>query len=108
MDDLNGLQAREIGATPSGAIVQEELATTEGPSEATKTGLKKFIASLVSFALLAGVGIFALIKAPDSAGLIYGTFAGSLISALVAYTTGNVAEHRVLAGIQGIFQGSKK
>lgn len=107
MDDLSGLQAREIGATPSGAIVQEEPQAPEVLSEATKTGIKKFIASLFAFALLAGVGIFALIKAPDSAGLIYGTFAGALVSALVAYTTGNVAEHRVLSGLTGIFSAKK-
>jgi hypothetical protein len=94
-----------IGTTPAGGQVVEP---TESPRCIQRPlRWQKMVAYLVASALLTGVVIFALSKAPDNAGLLYGTFAGSLVSSLLSYTAGNVAEHRVLSGLTGIFSAKK-
>jgi DeoR/GlpR family transcriptional regulator of sugar metabolism len=106
MNDLAKLQEREIGTTPSGGAITLENEPHNGNGQ-KPLRWQKMTAYLVAVALLAAVAVFALIKAPDSAALVYGTFAGALVSALLSYTAGNVAEHRVLAGLSGLF-GAKK
>ena len=85
------------GTTPAGGIVSEEPISMRA-----KTRWHKLTAFFVTVAALVAVAIVAINIDNDAAAMVYASMAGATVTALIAYITGNVKEHTVVAGLGGM------
>ena len=67
-----------------------------------KTRWHKLTAFLVTVVALVAVAIVALKLGKDVTAIVYPSMAGALVTALIAYITGNVKEHQTQSAIGGI------